>query len=128
MWKALNAARNYLAALARKLRRGLFRAAQAISKSGEPVAYSAVFSVASGFSFPSAFSVKEFPGLLFCHIVRTASGDKVVTCWRDEGNLRAYLGVFQTKAGVTSRPDFNGPAIEAKYPETSRPWGLGFEM
>jgi hypothetical protein len=120
MWKALTNARSYLAALPRNLRRGLLRAVQAISKSGEPVAYTAVFSVPSGFSFPAAFSAKEFPGLLFCHIVQTASCDKVVTCWRDESNLRAYLRVFKTKAAVSSALDFDGPAIEAKYPEI--PW------
>src|SRR6266480_78958 len=120
MWKALTAARIYLAALPRKVRRGLLRGVQSISKRGEPVAYSAVFSAASGFSLPTAFSAKEFPGLLFCHIVRTASGDKVVTCWRDEGHLRAYLGAFQAKAEVNSPPDFDGPAIDVKCPET--PW------
>ena len=120
MWKALTAARFYLTTLPRKLLGGLLRAVHTITKSGEPVAYSAVFSAPSGFSFPAAFSPTEFPGLLFCHIVRTASGDKVVTCWRDEGHLHAYLGVFQKKAGVSSASDFAGPAVEVKYPEI--PW------
>jgi len=120
MGNVLTNTRGYLADLPRKLRRGLLRAVKAITKSGEPVAFSAVFSVASGFSFPATFSVIEFPGLLFCHIVRITSGDKVVTCWRDEGHLRAYLEAFQTKSGVSSTPDFVGPAVEAKYPET--PW------
>jgi hypothetical protein len=120
MWKTLTTARIYLAVLPRKLRRELLRAVQAISKSGEPVAHTAVFSVALGHSFPPAFSAREFPGLLFCHIVRTASGEKVVTYWRDQDHLRAYLGVFQTRAGVSSAPDFDGSAIEVKYPE--KPW------
>jgi hypothetical protein len=120
MAKTLTAIQKYLAALTGKFRRALVRAVQAISKSGEPVAHSAVFPVASGFSFPTAFTVKEFPGLLFCHIVRVSSGDRVVTCWRDEPHFRAYFGVFQTKAGVPAAPDFDGPSIDIKYRET--PW------
>jgi len=120
MSKMLSAASNYIAVLPGRLRRALQRAVQAVTKSGEPIAYTSVFSVAAAFSFPATFSSKEFPGLLFCHIVRAASGDKVVACWRDQGHFLAYLGSFQSKAGVAGPPEFEGPTVEVKYPET--PW------
>ena len=120
MWKAITSTEKYLASLPANLRRTLVRTVQKITKSGSPVAYSALFPVSSGFSFPATFSPNEFPGLLFCHIIRGSSGDKVVACWSDEDHFRAYVKKFGTEtgmntAGVSATPEVEGAAIEVQY-------------
>jgi hypothetical protein len=125
MSKTFTATRAYLASMPRRFRRAFIRAIQKLTKSGSPVAYSTVFSVPPGFSFPEAFSLEELPGLLFCHVIRSASGDKVTACWVDEDHSRAYLKTFSTKTGMntvalSAGPESEGAIVEVEYPET--PW------
>jgi|SRR5580692_574785 hypothetical protein len=102
------------------MQRTLARIIRSFAKSGSAVPYSSVYECAKGFLFQPAFSVSDFPGLLFCHIVKDSLADKVVTYWIDRDHFEAYGEAFRQRTSLSGLVDLAGAVIGTKYRQT--PW------
>lgn len=74
-----------------------------------------VFSAREGFSFPKDFSVSDFKGLLFCHVSKEGTSEKVIAYWVDEQHYKAHSDIFKRKLSIYG-PDLAGATIETRRP------------
>src|SRR5260370_30841900 len=99
--------------LSGKLRKLFVGIRQALTKTDAQIPYSAVFTASGTTSFPPDFSAADFPGLLFCHIVRGNASDHVITYWRDEAHFKALSPAFLSRVALTG-PSGSGFVVDLR--------------
>jgi hypothetical protein len=91
------------APLAQKLGKPFTHIRKLLKKTDASIPYTAVFQASETIIFPTNFSIANFPGLLFCHIVREKTLDRMITYWRDEANFQAHSPKLVKTLSLTAR-------------------------
>ncbi len=80
----------------------------------DTIPYCALFPVSIGFSLSPQFSVSNYAGLLFCHIIRSGpTGGQLLTYWVDELHFRAHGDTLQSQLSIAG-PFLTGPAVDLR--------------
>lgn len=77
--------------------------------------YYSIFPINLGFSFPQPFSISRYPALLFCHTSTDNQNKKLIACWRDQNQFKAYEARFKNDLGLGAA-EWTGAVIELQKP------------
>jgi hypothetical protein len=102
---------------ARRRRNVVASLAQKLTEDENTIPYCSVFSDGPRFSFPPDFSVSNYRGLLFCHVLKDNQDIKVIACWKGEGHFRACEARFRGDLGLKS--SWAGTVIDVQKPTDS---------